>query len=195
MSIMACRNSLLAACLIGYMCSITTTHITFNDEPSIYSQLNWTCPADKPFMIKTGNWSICVSSCGPKMVADGKNCIKVEDCNKPVLSDGYCIEMCDEGYLYVTFDQDLGQDCGTEYADCSYGEENIEQKLCVKKSFLILKLVCYVIGTILYIAFLLMFFSTWQFPCIKLIMWIKSRNQLQKTSSREILCNDDVTDD
>ncbi|XP_060575433.1 uncharacterized protein LOC132732925 [Ruditapes philippinarum] len=145
--------------------------------------------------MKTGNRSICVSSCGPTRVADGKICIKVEDCKKPVLSDEKCIEMCEEGYLYVTFDYDLISDCGTELNECSYSKKNIGQKLCEKKTFIILKIVGYVMVIILYIVFLLMFFSNREFPCNKLTLWFKVRNHMTKTSSSELLCNDDVTDD
>ena len=125
-----------------------------------------TCPSDKPFKVKSGTHSFCVKSCGPRLVADGKNCIKVEDCKKPVLSDGKCMELCEDGYLYVTFDYDLSFPC---YGDCSYTTDNIKQKLCEKESDIILKIVAYVFGIVLYIVFLFMFFSTRPFPCCLLV--------------------------
>ncbi|XP_060575438.1 uncharacterized protein LOC132732931 [Ruditapes philippinarum] len=189
------RISVCVIYLIGFVLHVTGSPLTFNDETLIYSQLNMLCPSDKPLITNTENRSVCVSSCGPTMVADGKICINVEDCKKPVLSDGKCMIMCDKGYLYVTFEDDLFSDCGTEYNECYYSKKNIGQKLCEKKTFIILKIICYVIGIILYIVFLLMFFSKKEFPCNKLIMWLKVRNHMKKSSSRDLLCNEDITYD
>ena len=100
------------------------------------------------------------------MVADGKNCIKVEDCKKPVLSDGKCMEMCEEGYLYVTYNYKLSYPCDDH---CYYTSDNIKQKLCEKELYIILQIVAYVLGMVLYTIFLFMFFSTRRFPCYTLV--------------------------
>ncbi|XP_060557475.1 uncharacterized protein LOC132717909 [Ruditapes philippinarum] len=170
---MACLLYLLyVSYLTGYFPTVTGIPRTFNEVATIFSYQNKTCPAEKPFILKNGTQSICVSSCGPTLVIDGRNCINVGDCKKPVLSDGKCMEMCDEGYLYVTNNFELADDC-SRFGSCFYSQNNIGQKLCEKRSDIILKTICYAIGTVLYILFLLMFFSTRQCPCTKLITWIK----------------------
>ncbi|XP_045175439.2 uncharacterized protein LOC123536369 [Mercenaria mercenaria] len=186
---------LCVACCTGLVERISGIPFTLTVETAKYTRPNVTCPADKPFIMRNGNYSVCVSSCGPEMVLDGSMCINVTKCTKPVLSDGRCMELCPVGYLYVNFDSNFG-DCYGQYDSCSYRINDIRVTSCVKLTYLHALVVCSVFGIILYIAFIWMFFSTRQFPLIKLLTYVKGIGRKKMTSSDgELLINADVEEE
>lgn len=128
------------------------------DTATDYKKDNVTCPPNRPLEWHNGTKTVCVASCGGNMVVDASKCINVTECTKPVLSDGVCMDMCPEGYIYELVD--LGGVCGDEYDPCHYTKNDIKSKPCVTRGYVIGIIVLLTIVTFVYIVGVWFFFST-----------------------------------